>query len=574
MSRSPFAFWITLGLALGALASASPSLAADAMPGMAMPMPAQMSGPPTTIAAWARGAKLFKGLAKVHRKIATTSPLAQRYFDQGMAMMWGFNHDEATRSFAEAARLDPHCAACFWGVSLTVGPNYNMPVLTEERAKVAFEALQRAKAEAPHALPVERALIEALVKRYPSSAALDPPSLMPVLTDYSVALHAVARQFPDDLDVQTLYAESLMNLHAWKLWAADGTPAPGTLEIVAVLKGVIARDPMHVGANHYYIHAMEASPHPEAALESARRLHDIAPAEGHLVHMPAHILQRVGRYEESAEANRRGVAADLAYVKLTNAPDYYAAMYTGHNYQFLAFSAAKEGRRAETLAAVKGSRASVSDDMMGVMQGVDWYVAESYGARVRFGLWDEMLAMPAPNPNLLGLTGGYLYGRGMAQAATGRVAEARATLAALKALSARVPPDAGAGQNALKDILAVAIPTVDARLARAEHRTADEIALLRAAVAAEDQLAYDEPWNWFVPTRQVLGEALLRSGAAPEAEAVFKDDLKRNPGNGWALRGLADALTAQGKTAAAAKANAAFRKAWARADTPLKVAAF
>jgi tetratricopeptide (TPR) repeat protein len=558
------------------LAICAPPLVARAAavdPPMTMPM-ANMSGPPNSMADWARGAMKFEGLAKAHRAISTPTPEAQAYFDQGMSLMWGFNHDEASRSFARAAEIDPHCAVCFWGLSLTVGPNYNLPFLTAERAKVAFEAVQRARAEAAHASPVEQALIEALARRYPGPAALDPDHLLPILTDYAGAMRDVARRFPDDLDVQTLYAESMMNLHAWKLWTPEGAPAPGTLEIVKTLKFVLARNPDHVGANHYFIHAIEASPHPERALKSAGRLRTAAPAEGHLDHMPAHIQQRVGRYEDAAEANRRGVKADLAYAQLTNAPDYYAVMYTAHNYQFLAFSAAMEGRRVETLDAVDRSRAVVPDAMLRQMPGLDWYVAEVYGARVRFGLWDQLLAMSAPDSSLPGLMAGYLYGRGMAQAARGQIEAARTSLAALKALLAGLPEGVVGGQNLLKDILAVAIPTVEARIARAEGRTADELSRLRAAVAGEDHLAYDEPWNWFVPTRQVLGEALLRSGAQKQAEAVYREDLKSNRVNGWALKGLAKALAAEGRRSEAAKVGRSFRKAWRRADTPIQASAF
>ncbi len=572
---------VAAGLAMaGPVGAAAPPPAADAapmsaMPGMSMPVTsaAPMAGPPATVADWAKGAQRFQGLGRTHRAITTASPEAQAYFDQGLSLMWGFNHDEATRSFAKAAELDPHCAACFWGVSLTVGPNYNLPFLTAERARVAYEALQKAKAVASKGSEVEQALIVALDKRYPNSAALDPSTALPVLTAYAGAMQEVARRFPEDLDVQTLYAESLMNLHAWKLWSPDGTPAPGTPEIVDTLKAVMARDPDHLGANHYYVHAMEASPHPEYALTSAARLHDAAPAEGHILHMPAHILQRVGRYEDAAEANRRGADADLAYAKMATAPDYYG-MYTGHNYQFLAFSAAMEGRRAETLDAVDRSHAVMPDAMLATMPGADWYVAESYAAPVRFGLWDKLMAMPAPDPKIPGLMGGYLYGRGVAQAATGRVAEAKATLAGLTAFAAGLPADAGAGQNLLKDVLAVAIPTVAGRIARAEGKQADELARLREAVAAEDRLAYDEPWNWFVPTRQVLGEALLRAGDAKGAEAAYREDLIRNPGNGWALKGLSAALAAEGKTSEAAKAAAEFRKAWTKADMTPEASAF
>ena len=375
-----------IGTALAILAAltlaASPASAAmdDMAPAMTII--------PQTTAVWAKGAMLFDGLASVHRPIVTSSPLAQLYFDQGMSLMWGFNHDEATRSFARAAQIDPHCAACFWAVSFTVGPNYNLLFLSAPRAKVAFEALGRARAEAAHGSAVEQALIGALAKRYPGAEALGPDATLPALAVYSDAMREVAKRFPDDLDVQVLYAESLMDLHAWKLWGADGTPTPGTLEVVGLLESVLARDPEHVGANHYYVHALEQSPHPEKALAAIAVLARAAPAEGHLVHMPAHILQRVGRYEEAAEANRRGAAADLAYVGLTTPPDYYISMYGGHNYQFLAYSTAMEGRRAETIHAVDQSRAITPDAMLIEMQGGAWYVAESYLARVRFGLWD------------------------------------------------------------------------------------------------------------------------------------------------------------------------------------------
>jgi tetratricopeptide (TPR) repeat protein len=529
---------------------------------------------PKTVAEWAQGAVLMRGLGNVHRVVTTSSSEAQRYFDQGIALMWGFNHDEATRSFAKAAELDPHCAACYWGVSLTVGPNYNLPVLSSERAVVAFEALRKARSEAPSASPVEQALIAALAKRYPSPMPLDQVSALPVLTGYAMAMKGVARRFPDDLDVQTLFAESMMNLHAWKLWTPDGAAAPGTAEIVAALEAVLARDPNHPGANHYYVHAMEASPHPEKAVTSAERLRELVPGAGHLVHMPAHIFQRIGRYEDAAEANRRAAKADETYEAITTPLDYYPVMYTAHNYQFLAYSAAMEGRKAETIDAADRSRAAVSDAMLLEMPGTDWYVAEYYSARVRFGVWDELLAAPAPDRRLPGLFGGYLYGRGMAQAATGRIAEARASVASVGALVTSLPTDTGAGQNRLTDLLSIASAMIEARIASAERRPRDELAWLRKAVAAEDRIAYDEPKNWFVPTRHALGAALLRSGAAREAEAAYREDLTQNPSNGWALYGLRAALATQGKRAEADIIGDEYRRAWRNADVKLSSSAF
>ena len=529
---------------------------------------------PTTVAGWARGALPFDGLGDTHRAITTASPEAQKYFDQGLRLMWAFNHDEAARSFARAAELDPACASCYWGVSLTVGPNYNLPFLSPERAKVTFEALQRAQENASHGSAVEQALISALAKRYPSDRPLDADGALPMLTAYADAMQQVARQFPEDLDVQTLYAESLMNLHAWKLWTPEGKPAPGTTQIVLALESVLARDPQHPGANHYYIHALEASPHPEQALAAAERVKTLMPAAGHLVHMPAHILQRVGRYEEAAEANRRAAVADAAYDARTHPPDYYPVVYTAHNYQFLAYSAAMEGRKAEAIDAADHSRQTVSDEMLLEMPGMDWYVAESYAARVRFGLWQEMLALSAPNPGLTGLMGGFLYSRVVALAATGHAAEARAELEKLQQFAATVSVDAMAGQNTVKDVLAVAIPIAAARIAASERRSRDAIVLLRQAVTAEDRLAYDEPNDWFFPARHVLGAELMRSGAARQAERVYREDLQRSPMNGWSLYGLASALKAQGKTRKAAQVARQFADAWKHSDVTLTASAF
>lgn len=533
-----------------------------------------MAQPPSSVAGWASGAQLFEGLGTFHRPVTTQSADAQRYFDQGMRLMWGFNHDEATRSFAKASELDPHCAACYWGVSLTVGPNYNLPFMSAERAKVAFDALGRAQAEASGASAVEQDLITALAKRYPNAQPLNPSTALPVLTAYADAMQAVAHRYPDDADILTLSAESRMNLRAWKLWAPDGTPAPGTPEILSSLQAAMALVPDHPGANHYFVHAVEASPRPEQGLASAERLRSLMPDAGHLVHMPAHIFQRVGRYEDAAEANRRAAKADLKYDSLTAPLDYYPVMYTAHNYQFLAYSAAMEGRRAETIDAVDRSRSVVSDEMLIQMPGADWYVAEIYTARVRFGAWEELLKMPSPDQRIPGLHGGYLYARAMAQAATGRVAEARQTLLTLNTFIGALPADAGAGQNLLKDVMAIAVAMVEARFAAAEGHTQDEIAWLRKATVAEDHISYDEPRNWFVPTRHALGAALLKAGKSSEAEAVYREDLQQNPANGWALHGLRAALEAQGKRSEADSVSTEFNKAWRNSDVTLTASVF
>lgn len=528
---------------------------------------------PATVAEWAHGARLFEGLGDFHRPVTTSSPEAQRYFDQGMRLLWAFNHDESTRSFAKAAEIDPTCAACFWGVALTVGPNYNLPATGEPRAKVAWEALHEAEESAAHVSPVEQALITALAGRYPTPRPGVPSEAPAVLGAYASAMRDVAERFPEDLDVQTLCAEAAMNVNAWKLWTADGRPAPGTLAIEARLESVLRRDPGHPGANHYYVHVMEASREPGRALPSAQRLRGMAPASGHLDHMPAHIFQRVGRYEEAAEANRRGVAADRAYFAVTSPPDYYE-MYLAHNYSFLAFSAAMEGRKAETLAAVQSLVQTVSVDTMLAMGDSGWSLTPQYAALLRFGLWDEMIALLAPDPRAQGLTAGYLYGRGVALAARGRIEEAKGVLGELERLAAAAPADSAAGFNTLHDALAVAQPIVAARIAASAGRGEEAIRLLEQAVAAEDRLAYNEPSDWFFPARHLLGAQLLESGQAARAERVYRDDLERNPDNGWALWGLAAALKAQGRARDAAHEARELETAWRHADIRLPGSAF
>ncbi len=531
-----------------------------------------MSSGPATLADWAKGAQLFEGLGEFHRPITTRSPQAQRYFDQGMRFLWAFNHDESTRSFARAAELDPECAICLWGVALTVGPNYNLPVMAESRAKVAWNALNSARQLDAHATPVEKALISTLDKRYRGPTALDPSNEQPVLTDYANAMRTVAHAYPDDLDVQTLFAESLMTANAWKLWDRTGKPAAGTDEILTTLEQVLKRDPQHPGANHYYIHAVESSPHPERALNAAARLAPMMPAAGHLVHMPAHVLQRVGRYKEAAQANTDAALADAAYLSKTQPLDYYP-MYVAHNYSFLAYATAMEGRKAQTLLATQKLGEAFPQNMMLMMPGTDWYGAQRYLAYVRFGLWDEMLAEPAPNEKLMALRGGYLFGRTLAFAAKGEIAKAKEHLALLRQIAATVAPDSGAGLNLAKDVLGVAASVGEARIRASEGRHDEAVKLLTQAVAQEDALNYDEPADWFFPVRHLLGAELLARHQPAEAERVFREDLARNPENGWALRGLSAALRSQGKSAEAKQVELRFARAWRDADVVINSSA-
>jgi tetratricopeptide (TPR) repeat protein len=529
--------------------------------------------PPDTLAGWAKGAQLFDGLGIFHRRITTHSPLAQKYFDQGMRFIWAFNHDEATRSFAKAAQLDPRCASCYWGVALTLGPNYNMPMMNSARAKVGWDAVRKAEANARRATPVERALIAAVAKRYRGTGEVDPSNSKPLLSAYVAAMRNVAAKYPNDLDVQTMYAEGLMNTNPWKLWNTDGSPNPGTEQILKQLRDVLSKDPKHPGANHYYIHAVEASQHPEQGVASAETLEGMMPAAGHLEHMPAHILQRVGRYEEAAEANRKGAAADLAYLKETAPPDYYP-MYLIHNFQFLAAAAGMEGRRAETIQALRDARTHMPDAMLIAMPGFDWPATFLYDGFVKFGMWDDMLKEPAPNPQLVGATIHYLQSRATALAATGKIADAKAELAKSAALIPTISAEATQGNNLAKPLYAIGQMKAQARIASAEGKKAEAIQLLAIAVGMEDKLAYNEPNDMLFPTRHLLGAELLAAGKAADAEAVYQEDLKRHPKNGWAYYGLSQALVAQKKDAEAAAAQKEFEQAWAKADVELAGTAF
>lgn len=514
---------------------------------------------------------LFDGLGDHHRSVTTRSPEAQRYFDQGLRLTYAFNHDEATRSFAKAAELDPACAMCFWGAALTLGPNYNVPMLPD-RSRTAWEALQRARALAPRATPVEQALIGALASRYKGPQPLDPQAMRPFSEAYASAMRGVAKRFPTDLDVQVLFAEALMDVNPWKLWSLDGEPAPGTEEIVTTLESVLARDPRHPGANHYYIHAVEASKHPERALAAAERLPDLMPGAGHIVHMPAHIFQRVGRYADASEANRRAVEADLAYLQKTRPPGYYP-MYLGHNFGFLAYSSSMEGRSEESVRAAREAAGALPPSMVDMMPGMDFFIAAPILAMVRFGKWDELLAEPRPDPRYRVLTGLWLHAHGMALAAKGRYAGALADHAALIELANAVPASLTANLNPASSVLKLAAKVLEARVATLRGASG-ALDLWAEAVSMEDRMAYSEPADWFYPVRHYQGAALLAAGRPRDAEAVFREDLRRNPGNGWALFGLAEALSAQQKTREAAAARRDFERAWARADIELTSTAY
>ena len=570
---------------LGLIFSACSPQSGNAPPAQSAAAPAPVSAPAPatappatpgpTLAQWAQGAQLLDNLGNHSRTITTSSPDAQAYFNQGLRLIYAFNHDEAARAFAKAIESDASCAMCYWGAGESLGPNYNMPAMSD-RWSALWQAVQSAQKNATHATPVEQALIAALAKRYVGPTPLPPEKMQPYNEAYATAMADVARQYPDDDDVQVFYAEAMMTANPWKLWSVEGKPSPGTEKIVATLETVLARNPQHPGANHYYIHAVEASPHPEKAVAAAERLPGLIPGAGHIVHMPAHIFQRVGRYADAGAANRAGIKTDLAYIDKAKPPEwtYYTGMYLGHNYQFLGYAAAMQGRSTETLEATRDMRAHIPDAVLHMGMGFDWYAAEPYFAMERFGRWSDLLAEPAPDPALGALSAAYRYARVVAFAATGKIDEAKAEKAQLEAIAAATPADAPAGLNTARDLIAVASLVASARIEIAQGRHDDAITTLREATGKEDALAYDEPADWFVPIRHLLGAELLKQGKADEAEGVYRDDLQRHPANGWALYGLARALEAQKKAAAAAAVDDQFKQAWKDADVALASSAF
>jgi tetratricopeptide (TPR) repeat protein len=510
-------------------------------------------------------ARIFAELGGTHRKITTKVPLAQRYFDQGLNLAYGFNHDEAVRSFVAAAQKDPACALCYWGIAYASGPHINNPALDADHAKAALDAL--AKARTAPASPVERDLIEAQAARYAGDGSAD---RAPLDQAYADAMRGVWARHPKDADVGMLFAEAAMDVHPWDLWTAEGKPQPWTDEIVTTLEAVLKLDPNHPGANHLYIHSVEASPHPERGLASADRLAaGLVPGAGHLVHMPGHIYQRVGRYEDAAEANRKAIVVDDKYVGQVPQQGFYL-MYKAHNHQFLAFSAMAAGRQAEAVSASQAMLAQFAPEMVHEMAAAtDGLVSLPEIVLVRFGRWDEVLARPAPDPALRASTGLWHWSRGMALAAGGKLMEADAELAEVAKSAAHVEDAATVGFNPAKTVLGIASDLLGAELAGKRGASAVAVHRLEAAVAAEDGLRYNEPSDWPLPIRHYLGAALLVAGQPEAAEAVYREDLRRNPENGWALYGLAAALRARGKADEADAVTARARKAWAHADVAI-----
>ncbi len=549
--------WIFTALALAALV---------AFPGAAR---AQERSAQKTAAAAPTTACTAPGFGSVHHAVKTSSPEAQKLFDRGMALDYGFNHNQAQRCFQRAAELDPQMAMAYWGIALVLGTNYNLPV-DADREQQAYAAVQKALALSASGPANERDYIEALAKRYTSSANPDYDSLEAAYHD---AMREVYKRYPGDLDAATLFAESGMNLHPWQLYDRDGNPAAGTEEIVSVLQSALKRDPSHLGANHFHIHAVEASMHPEAALSSAQRLAGLAPSSGHLVHMPAHVYIRTGDHEASEQTNEAAALADEALFDVVHSQGVYPMIYYAHNIHFIAVENAFLGNYAASLAAARKVQAYVGPHVK-EMDMLDAYYSLPLQIMGRFHRWSDIMATPPPDASFPISSGVWHFARALAASNTGKLDQARAELMALRGASpamSKMQINATGTHNAemISQIMAHA---VEAHIARAEKQTGGAIANLRAAVALQDSMDYNEPPDWLYPMREPLGAALLEAGKAAEAETVFREDLKRNPNNARSLFGLGESLKAQGKAAEAANMQRQFEQNWKKADTKLTLA--
>ena len=508
-----------------------------------------------------------------HKFIVTTSsPRAQLFISQGMMLTYGFNHAEASRSFQEAARLDPDCAMAYWGMAYVLGPNINLAMAPENEPK-AFELIQKAIALKSNASAREQAYIDALATRYSSKAKPDRNALDRIYAD---TMRQLSERYPDDLDAATLYAESLMDLRPWNYWTRDLRPYPETVKIHKVLESVLARNPNHPGAIHLYIHAVELG-RPELAEAGAERLWKLAPGAGHLVHMPSHIFRRVGRYADASKSNMDAVAADEDYIEQCRAQGIYPLAYYPHNIHFLWDSATMEGRSLTAIEAAHKSASSIPEGAWREVPLLHQFLVAPLFAYTRFGEWDSILSEPRPPEDSLFWTGVWHYSRGLAFTAHGKLEDASAELIRLQGIAADKSLDGFRvtfSRNGAKAILDIAVEVLTGEMAARQGYYNKAIARLHRAILLEDNLIYNEPPDWHVPVRQVLGAVLLEAGRAAEAESIYWQDLSLNRENGWSLFGLMQSLQAQGKKEQAAGIEERFRTAWSQADVTLTASRF
>jgi tetratricopeptide (TPR) repeat protein len=525
----------------------------------------------TTLAACSRPASapivpLFEDLGSHHHAVSTKNEQAQKYFDQGLRLTYGFNHDEAERAFREAARLDPNLAMAWWGVANALGPNINLP-LDDERNKRALDAVEKAKSLIGNASESERAYIEAIAVRYSADSAVKRIDLDRA---YAQAMGEVFKRYPNDADAGALYAEALMDLKPWQLWTPDGKPREETLEILQILEAVLKLDPNHPGANHYYIHAVEASPNPEKAAASAELLHTLVPGAGHLVHMPAHIYIRTGNYAGAIDANANAVKVDEAYIARTKAEGIYPLMYYTHNFMFLSAAASTLGRTRQALDTAARATA-LAAPMAGHDAMAEYVLPWTLYAMARNARWDEILASSRPADSTPSTLAFWHYARALAYIAKANVAAGRKAQADFATARAAVPKDLMLNTNRAEDLLGIAASVLDARLARSAGDHTGALAHWQKAINIQDQLVYDEPPAWYYPVRESLGAELLLLKRYGEAEKIFRRDLEINPNNPRSLFGLSEISKAQSKSDAA-ETRARFETAWKGAELELSVA--
>ena len=509
---------------------------------------------------------LYDGLGSYSRKITTDSTEAQRYFDQGLGFLHGFNHRAAIRAFQQAAELDPECAMAHWGVALACGPHINSMAVPPPAAELAWKELELAQKNAGNASPVERALIDALAKRYANPQPEDRSGLDRAYAD---AMREVWKKYPKDPDVGAFFAEAMMNLRPWDQWTPDGKPQPGTDEIIATLDAVLKLNPNHPLANHLYIHAVEASPNPERAMAAADRLRNLQPGLAHNVHMPSHIDIRTGQWLKAVDTNAKAVEADQRYRKIFGPPKGFLNVYIAHNRHMLAYAAMMTGQRDLAMKHIRAMVAEMPADFLkeNALQA-EGNVAMPLEVMVRFGLWDEILAEPEQYTDKMWFTRAFHHAaRAIAYAAKGDTVNARKAQSVFVERAKLVPKEDFVSNNSCEALLAVAIPMVEGEILIAEGKIDSGIEQLRAAIQKEDALKYDEPPGWLIPVRHSLGAVLMKQQRFAEAEQVYRDDLARLPENGWSLLGLAESLRKQKKNAdEVAQTQAKFEKVWAKAD--------
>ena len=509
---------------------------------------------------------LYDGLGSYTRKITTDSREAQRYFNQGLAFLHGFNHRAAIRAFQQAAEIDPECAMTHWGVALACGPHINSMAVPPPAAELAWKELGLAQKNAGNASPVERALIDALAKRYANPQPEDRSGLDRAYAD---AMREVWKKYPNDPDVGALFAEAMMNLRPWDQWTPDGKPQPGTDEIIGTLNAVLTLNSNHPLANHLYIHAVEASPNPERAMAAADRLRNLQPGLAHNVHMPSHIDIRTGQWLKAVDTNAKAVEADQRHRKIFGTAKGFLNVYVAHNRHMLAYAAMMTGQRDLAMKHIRAMVAEMPADFVeeNALQA-EGNVAMPLEVMVRFGLWDEILAEPEKYTDKMWFTRAFHHAaRAIAYAAKGDTVNARKAQSIFLERAKLVPEEDFVSNNSCEALLAVAIPMVEGEILIAEGKIDSGIEQLRTAIQKEDALKYDEPPGWLIPVRHSLGAVLMKQQRFADAEQVYRDDLARLPGNGWSLLGLAESLRAQKKNEEeAAKTKAQFEKVWAKAD--------